>query len=1591
MNDNRFYEEQICGKISVVDFADLELAAQSGEPELFRNQDWMVLGPFVMETDGALETEYMYRRHLILGPDYLNNDGGECCAVPYLGRRVKSDYLGGEEHIWRKGINKFGGLSFDANDCDSACDNALFLTEQRNCVFYAAVYVRCNGAKRAMLCYENSGCRIYLNGKLIADSPYGRVKGVSTMGRQVPLELNDGLNLLLFKLRPGFICDNVDFGMSNCSIWPIAASGESLALTCPSKTAVFTHADGEARQMFPCFAVAFEDNSGGTIELGSTQKIELEPMKKGECRLIRMEVDAENESRFAEVEVSVSENGKDKVFGKSCVRVDPKPRFKGKELFTTSFHFDTTYTQEQRTYAIGAIYITHEIIKEMRRDPLFKTVISEIDYLHPYYSLFPQDREFLRNAFATGQTESDCFYNQPNELTSGAEGIVRNLLYGQLYHRDVMGRICHIYSPGDVFGHFNQMSQVSAKGGCEGVSWGKHIFGFAPLFRHISPDGTHLLHKRGDLSRKAAAELDLNTCGYSSSAVDSTPGYFADGDLSWMQERKTDAQFSVPSEIHQHLQQADEARFEAEGRDRPFGLTSRDMSLYHAGVSLTRTDLKQANRIAENILISAEKFSTFAALLGANYPEKTFDKAWRQVLCGQHHDSITGTNNEISFVDLMIEYREAVELATDILDRATKFIASRAASVQGSTPITVFNPHCWARKEAVTAQVKLAKPPQSYILTDSRGNAVDFRIEKAENTADGVIAQIRFNAEVPSMGYAAYALTLGERKALDEPIEGDDTVIENEFYRICVDPSKGGGITSIFDKKNSRELIDLTVDGPGNRILALKEAHDRMETQHELYTTGHRLDSSQYKATVKSEKCSDYQRLTVKYQLGNICPVTQTITLNKGSGRIDFETRCDDYRDEDDLFCVTFPTTLKGVRPVFDDRFAPQIRNESLNSMDFRTHQYAMFSHCAVYAANQWLDYGSSITAHFGGESSVNLGMTQIIRKNGFVGEKTVERLMLALTKKAIPCTVFPDTKQSCIGSQIIHFNEDLTSDTRFVLSIEGDGNEYAEKLINKFDEKTKCEIKARLKENGTAVIFVRDSENLWSKPIDVFLALASNAESLERLIEKIESDCRKGRFIELDCLMTEQIGKADDYGIALLNTGNIACSVERGGMLNMMLFHTAEFYGNIGKANCGAKFVPERKSHIFKYSLYPHRESFREAQIYRRALELNDPLIAVCAKSGENASLPSQMSFLAAEGDAVVTALKAGGAPMAAMSGKIGTLAERGITVRCFESDGIKSESKLKFGFDVSSAVRVNLLEEGNTPAKLENNTLTVELSPYEIETVNVKPSRCLPQTGETLGAQREPIEPTYIRSWEHDLGSMPMGYLSVAASISRNSTNPDETHICTEVAVVNNYTDRGIEGSVSLELPEGWSADWLQREYKLEPNGYCTFPVTFTKPTAEAKGIIRLCYEHDGQKFFDVFEVGYFDPEFRMIYDEDGLRASVENKTSQPLMGELWVASPIETWGDANGKNPFAKAKISPYCTKVELAAGETREYYFDVSGDENLSWYAIGKLCINGRIRFSGVEKKGARHCLWAHEILPEIYANDGGSLERILILP
>ncbi len=1589
------YESRIEGEITCLDFADLEAAAAAGTPEKFDNQKWMVTGPFVARTEGAFETEYLYEREKILQIDYLALDGGETGVVPYLGLRGHNEYEGCKDPVWARGLRKWNMLRFDPDDGDSACDEALYMTEQRNCVFYAATYVRCAGRKRAVICYENSGCRLFVNGRLVSDVPYGRVKGVPTMGNTVPVVFEDGLNLILFKLRPGYICDTVDLSMTNCSIYPIAAESGPLGLTYPAQTGAYVQEGEQIKQIFPCFAASFGHAAGGEVEIDGWQKISLPEMQAGATRLIRAEIDTANAQLT--VPVAVTAAGCERGEGSFVVHASAAPAFRGTEIAMTSFHFDTTYHQEQRVYAMGAIYILREILKEMRRDDRFKAIISEVDYLHPYYSLYPEDRAFLKEKFIDGHAESDCFYNQPNEMTSAPEGMVRNLVYGQLYHRDVLGRICDVYSPGDVFGHFNQMSQLSAKGGCGGVYWGKHIFGFRPAFRHVSPDGTSLIHRRGGVGRWTAEPWGLSLCEGSGSAMMNVPGYPVDGDLSWMDQTVPKARYGVPSELRKALD-ADETRIVESGKTSPFGLTSRDMSLYHAGVSLTRMDFKQANRMAENLLITAEKLSVIAAMNGAEYPERALDKAWRQVLCGQHHDSITGTNNEVSFVDLMVEYREAVELAADICDRAASYIASHICTENGRRAVVLFNPHAWTRTEHIRLTVQTALPFARIRVTDLNGKPVPAQPLK-ESVADGVYTtELLLRASVPACGYTV--CYLDEKPALTLP--GDlnlptgmpeasaDTVIENTYYRIQVDPAQGGGIVSLYDKEAKRELINPNGDGPANRLVALKETHDRMETQHEFYTTGHKLLSDGEQAQVECIRCAEFEQLKIRYELGNVVHVSQEITLRRGDRRIDFQTRLDDYRDEDDLMTLTFPVQVKGAKPIFDDRFAPQVRTASKNALSFRTHQFAMASHCAVYAANQWLDYGPTVTMHLHDgfrSGSFQFGMTQIIRREDPRLEALSDALLMALTKKAIPVTPFPDHKQSCEGSQIIHFNEDLSSDTRIVLCVDGVENEYETAIAERFATPY-ARLNAAAK-TGAAALYIRDTENTWNKPIDVLLVKAPTVDALQIWVDDFAKALANGHAYETGAVLGSALDEADDYGVALINTGNIACSIEKGDMLNLMLFHTAEFYGNIGNANCGRKLVPEQKSHIFTYSLLPHTGSYREAQLYRRALEKNDPLFAVTDFTrAADAALPQEKSFLSADDHVVVTAVKAGGYPYASMKGNAGTLADRGITFRCFEQNGVATDAKIRLGFRAEKAERANLLEEDRSPLALDESVITLPVTPHAIETVVIQPVADEIHVGTAqIGATHEITEPTYVRSWEHDLGTMPMGYLSLCAVISRHPRQLDDCRFEVDVSVANNHTDISADGTAQLLLPEGWKADIHEIRYDLQPGECMVQKVTVEKLSADAKGILRLEYGHLGQTFEDIFEVGYFNPELNFEINGDEIDVTVINDTDECLRGELALATPVETWGDFGGKNPFGAANITPYQQPVSVPAHSRQTFRYTCTGDTSLSFWAVAKLMVNGRIYFKGgLHRPVQPHVLWAHTFVDEIY-RDGGSIRKM----
>ena len=316
MLKNEAIQTGIKGKIYSENYADFLWTGTTQEPRR-RIYDFMVLGPYVLETGGALETEYLYEREKVLDCDYLEPDGGEANMVPYLGRKCKNDYFGPEYLEWQKGVNKWDCLRFDSGDF-SACDEALYATEQRNCVYYAAVYMECEQVTDAIISYETSGSLLYLNGELIDNKPYGRVKGIIDYGNQVAVTFQKGKNLLMFKIRTGYICDTIDLSMSNCAIFPLIAKSGNLGLAYPMRTGTFVGSKEEPRQVFPTFIGAFGNASRGKVDLrceGYQASIETEALQSGECSYIRLSVPTAAQERMVDTQITVTQEGKEKAEG----------------------------------------------------------------------------------------------------------------------------------------------------------------------------------------------------------------------------------------------------------------------------------------------------------------------------------------------------------------------------------------------------------------------------------------------------------------------------------------------------------------------------------------------------------------------------------------------------------------------------------------------------------------------------------------------------------------------------------------------------------------------------------------------------------------------------------------------------------------------------------------------------------------------------------------------------------------------------------------------------------------------------------------------------------------------------------------------------------------------------------------------------------------------------------------------------------------------------------------------------------------------------------------------------------------------------
>ena len=543
--------------------------------------------------------------------------------------------------------------------------------------------------------------------------------------------------------------------------------------------------------------------------------------------------------------------------------------------------------------------------------------------------------------------EPDC------NLPAG-ESFVRQILFGKNYFKNKFGLDVRIAWNPDSFGYNWNLPQILKKSGFDFFITQKIRWNDTTIFPHYifwwqGADDTKLLTYFPPWSYTAELELDdvVNEMG----KYEATTGYRKSLILYGLGDHGGGPNREILDRVRDHNQLFIAPEFIHAPAGRFLGNIVKDLGQnipvwndelyleYHRGTYTTQSEVKRGNRQCEALLAAAEKTSTIAGLLGYEYPAEELNGWWKVILTNQFHDILPGSSITPVYRDALEAYSGARLGLKQIIRRGLSAIAEQIDSAAtAGIPLLVFNPLSWPRSDLVRMPLPDEAAGGSR-LVDSRGEEVALEILRPPE-ADRT--ELIFVAErIPALGYRVYWLQPGKQSEKPSVLAGDGRMLENEFYRLTVNPDSGN-ITGLFDKKNSKEFIPA---GQQANVLQIHEDRPERWDAWDIGTTGRfwELDKadrvelavlSPVRAVLRIKK-SFLGLAKERYSPTETFPSSffdQTITLYRHLDRIDIRTEADWWEDHM-LLKAKFPVTLQSNQAAYEIPFAAIYRTTGFTTL----------------------------------------------------------------------------------------------------------------------------------------------------------------------------------------------------------------------------------------------------------------------------------------------------------------------------------------------------------------------------------------------------------------------------------------------------------------------------------------------------------------------------------------------------------------------------------------------------------------------------------------------------------------------------------
>ncbi|MDH2424432.1 glycoside hydrolase family 38 C-terminal domain-containing protein [Sphaerisporangium sp. TRM90804] len=1295
------------------------------------------------------------------------------------------------------------------------------------------------------------------------------------------------------------------------------------------------------------------------------------------------------------------------------------------------FHYDPVWWNTQAAYTTtwneagevaqrfrndrqnAGFALMREHLDTARRDPDYKFVLAEVDYLKPYWDAHPEDREHLRRLMAENRVElMGGTYNEPNTNLTSAESTIRNIVYGVGFQRDIVGGDPATAWQLDVFGHDPQFPGLIAEAGLTSSSWARgpyHQWGPMLTGRDLERDGW------GDpTGMQFPAEFEWLAPSGNGVLTHYMPAHYSAGwwmdaaaDLATAEEavyelfvrlKKVAAtrnlllpvgtDYSPPNKWVTEIHRDWNARYVSPrfvcGLPREFfdavraTLTApspqtRDMNPVYTGKDVSYIDTKQAQRSAESLVADAEKFATIAAVTtGARYPHAALDKAWRQLVYGAHHDAITGSESDQVYLDLLTGWREAHDLGEGVLRASLGELTARVDTRGDGLAVVVWNPSSWERTDLV--RVRLALPGRGAYgvrVSDPDAGELPVLLENAEYDEDGGLAAV--DVVVP----AGPVPPLGRRTLRAEPLTEaapdaapvgwttrDGLSLTNGTHLIEVDPARGGCVSRFYDVAADRELLQ--PGRVGNELLVYDEypAHPEFhEGPWHLVPKGTVTGSAGAPAaSVAVETCALGERVTVTGRVGEV-GYTQRITLWHGVERVDCDTRLD-FRGADQLVRLRWPARVPGALPVSEVGDAVVGRGFGLIDVDSGLHPWTLDN-----PAGNWFALSSTARVALRDEDGTPIGARAIGIAEIIGGEP--RDLAVALVRKGVTatCSTAPGPRY---GDLSVDSN---LPDVRIALGTP-EQNPFVARVLEESDPGYGELLRRRLAADGRARVWVPASEPLekvWVPSADLtgpralpVLIVAGEGAAEELVADLDDAVIDVAQPSELATLTEPAL---DDYTVGVINRGVPGFAVDSGGALHLSLLRSCTGWPSgvwidppRRTTPDGANFQLQHWTHSFEYSLVTGAGDWRQAGLVPHGHDVNHPLAAVSAPAHEGPLAPSG-SFLSVEpaGQVVLAALKPAGNPLA--SGREPGDVD-GVTLRLYEATGHEVDARVETTLPLGEAHRADLLERPLSSV----DAAALKLTGMQVATVTaaLAPSAAPEPSGTALGPEGEPYQPVYTRYWLNDTGPAPAGNMPVAVHLSETDlpvAGPAELSL----SVASGLTEGEAAGVVTLLAPEGWACEPAERPYALAPGGHASVPVRLVPPQDAEPGVywLRARTSHGGQVYEDVtrlhvggrHEVGL---EVEVATPRVSLTPGGVETASGAV--EVVLRSPARTEVSVQAQliSPWHTFELIPeWNTGVAVPAGGEARLRFDVqapAGARPGRWWAVVKLASAGWLHYT-----------------------------------